>query len=71
MAATAKDLKDFFALTGNNPPVTNGQLLSLAAWFTDRTGTESLTPDDFIDFIYTTFSEQVQSHKRAAATFTW
>ncbi len=71
MAATAQDLKDFFALTGNNPPITSDQLGALADWFTDHTGIEAPTPNNFIDFIYSTFDSQVRSHKRATAVFTW
>ncbi len=71
MSATAQNIKDFFALSGNNPPVTNDQLTDLAAWFSDHTGTENPTPDDFIDYIYTMFSQQVISHKRSTSAHTW
>ena len=69
MAATSQDLINFFALAGHT--VTNGQLLSLAAWFTDHTGIENPTPDDFIDFIHTMFGQQVISHKRSTSTPVW
>lgn len=71
MAATNDDLKAFFALSGNNAPVTNAQLTKLSAWFTDHTGKETPTPDDFIDYIYTTFQQQVISHQRATSKPTW
>ena len=71
MAATAKDLKDFFALSGNNAPVTNAQLDDLAAWFSDHTGTENPTPDDFVDYVYETFRQQVVSHKKSTSVQAW
>ncbi len=71
MAATNKDIKDFFALSGNNPAVTNGQLSDLAAWFTSITSIESPTPDDFVDHIYKTLKGQVISHKRQNTVVSW
>ncbi|KKN67782.1 hypothetical protein LCGC14_0458150 [marine sediment metagenome] len=71
MSATAQNIKDFFALTGNNPAVENNQLTALSAWFSDHTGIETPTPDDFVDYIYTMFQQQVVSHKRATSAHTW
>jgi hypothetical protein len=69
MAATAKDIKDFFALSGNNPAVTNTQLVSLDAWLEDHTGETGA--DALIDYWYKTLREQVISHKRATSTHSW
>lgn len=67
MPATNQNLKDFFALTGNNPAVTNAQLQAISDWHAAHTGTEDPTPDDIIDGIYTTLKQQVISHKRATS----
>ena len=69
MAATTQDLKDFFALAGHT--VTNAQLQSLAAWFTDHTDIENPTADDFINHIHEMFRQQVVSHKRSTSTQVW
>lgn len=53
MAATNQDLKDFFALTGNNPAITNEQLTRLqdamAAGFIDP---PTIDADWLVDRIY-------------------
>lgn len=71
MAATNQDLKDFFALSGNNRALTNVMLTQLSTWFTAHTGIESPTPDDFIDYVFNTFEQQVKSHKRSTLNPTW
>ena len=66
--ATKQDIKDFFALTGNNPPVTNAQLLSIEDFLSDRlTVPTMVTEDTLIDYIYQILREQVISHKRTKA----
>ena len=72
MVAGNQDLKDFFALTGNNPAVTNGQLQSLSDWLTEHIGTDGpATADDFVDYVYQTIREQVVSHKRRTASLSF
>ncbi len=69
--ATAQDLKDFFAHVPDLDPVTNQQLAELAEWFTDHTGTENPTPNDFIRNIHQMYTEQVVSHKRTTTNPVW
>ncbi len=69
--ATPKDLKDFFAHVPDLDPVSNNQLLELADWFTDHTGTNDPTPNDFIRYIHKTFSQQVRSRKRVKLEPVW
>lgn len=72
MPATNQNLIDFFALTGNNPSVTNQQLTDLSDWLTDHIGLDApADADDVVDYIYKTFREQVIAHKRAATTPVW
>ncbi len=79
MAATTQNLKDFFALSGNNPTVTNAKLARLAAALGARIhedGSEA-TSDELVDFVYqelknlTIYHEQDQaaSTARAGVTF--
>ena len=71
MAATAQNLKDFFALTGNNPAVTNDHLTQLSEWLQDVVGLDALaTADEAVDYIFTTLKQQVKSHRRRTATVT-
>jgi len=70
--ATNQDIKDFFALTGTNPAVTNAQLADVSAWLTQHRGLESpATAGDLVDYVYQTLREQVISHKRNTATVTF
>ena len=54
MAATNQKIKDFFALSGNNPTVTAGQLTKLV----DAIGAainedgSPATPDQLVDYVY-------------------
>ena len=70
MAATAQDIKDFFALSGNNPPVTNAQLVSLDDWLKGITGGDG-GADELVDYLYEMLRQQVISHKRATSAHTW
>ena len=60
MAATANDIKNFFALTGNNPVVTNGHLNRLAAAVGKEVNEDRspATPDQFVDAIYQYYRNQ-------------
>ncbi len=71
MTTTNKNLKDFFALTGNNPPVTNDQLTDLAAWLSSATGEATPSADSVVDYIYKTFAEQVRAHKKSETVTSW
>jgi hypothetical protein len=55
MAASNQDIKDFFALSGNNPAVTNPQLVKLAAAVGKEANEDGspATPDQFVDAAYT------------------
>ena len=61
---TKKNIKDFFALTGNNPPVTDQQLSDVEEWL-KSTGIEEPTLDDLVDYLYKTIKQQVVSHTRS------
>ena len=54
MAATNQKIKDFFALSGNNPALTNAQIAKLATALGDRIHDDNsdATPDELVDFIY-------------------
>ena len=65
MAATNQAIKDFFALTGNNPVVTNSQLQDVSTWLDSQLGQTGSDADDLLDFIYTTVRQYVTSHKRS------
>ena len=69
MPATAQNLKDFFALSGNNPPVTNAQLTALNDWLTDMT--DKSGADGLVDHVYETLKQQVISHKRRQQSITF
>ena len=71
MAATNQDIKDFFALSGNNPAVTNGQLATLAEWFTSITSIASPDADDFVDYLYDTLRQQVVAYTRTNTSINW
>jgi len=71
MAATNQNIKDFFALTGNNPTVTNQQLLNVQKWLDDAEGLENSDANDLIDYLYESIKNQVISHKRAATIITF
>ena len=69
MPATPNDLKNFFALSGNNPPVTNAQLTKLAVWLGEQIGKDPLLgpadADDFVDFVYQTTRQAIVHRQRA------
>lgn len=72
MPATNQDLKDFFAFTGNNPAVTNGQLQSVSDWLTEHKGLETpADADDLVDFLYESLRQQVVSFKRQNTVVTF
>jgi hypothetical protein len=71
MAATNQNIKDFFALTGNNPAVTNQQLTDTSVWLDSVIGGTGSTADDLVDFIYKTIKQQVVSYKRSIAEITF
>ena len=54
MAATNQKIKDFFALTGNNPTVTAGQLSKVieALGATINEDHSSATADQLVDYVY-------------------
>ena len=54
MAATNQKIKDFFALTGNNPAVTAGQLtkVSEAIGATINEDGSPATADQLVDYVY-------------------
>jgi len=61
--ATAQDIKDFFALTGNNPALTDAQLGLVQSWLSEQKGSAA-GPDDLIDAMFNTVKEQAVSFKR-------
>ena len=72
MAATNTDVKNFFALTGNNPNVTNAQLTRLAAAVGARVNQDG-TPADagqLVDFIYQELKNITIYHEQDAAAST-
>ena len=69
MPASPQDIKDFFALTGSNPPVTNSQLLKLDAWLEDHTGESG--SGALVDYLYTMLKQQAISHQRASQEVTF
>lgn len=84
MAATSQNLKDFFALSGNNPAVTDGQLQSVSDWLTDNLGLNNVVDvlgvptlpppadaDDLVDYFYRHVREQVLNYKRRTTTVTF
>lgn len=72
MAATNQNLKDFFALSGNNPALTNAQLTDLSDWLTDHNGLSvPADVDDIVDYLYDTLRQQVISYKRRTISVTF
>ena len=72
MASTNQNLKDFFALTGDNPSVTNSQLQDVGDWLTSHLNLDSpATTDDVINYVYSTFRDQVLAFKRRQTGVTW
>lgn len=71
MAATPQDIKAFFALSGNNPEVTNGQLTKVRAWLSSATGKENPDEDDLVDHIYKTLKDQAVADQRRRRTETF
>ena len=69
--ATSQDLKDFFALTGNNPVVTDSQLLDVQAWLDHELGKTGSDADALVDFIYRTIRTHVRTYKRQTFNPTW
>ena len=72
MAATNTDVRNFFALTGNNPNVTNTKLTRMAAALGARIHEDGspATPEELVDFLYQELKNIVVYHEqdRAAAT---
>ena len=52
MPATDQDIKDFFALTGNNPNFTNTRLAKVTDWLKATTGKDSVDADDVVDYLF-------------------
>lgn len=72
MAASNQDLKNFFALSGNNPTMTNAKLTKLAAWLTlKKTAPVSATADDVVDHLYEYLDQQVRSDLKNKTVTTW
>ncbi len=72
MAATNTDIKNFFALTGNNPAMTNAKLTRLAAAVGARIN-EDGTPADagqLVDFVYQELKNITIYHEQDAAAST-
>ncbi len=79
MVATNQKIKDFFALTGNNPIVTNEQLTKLAEAVGARVNRDEspVDADGLVDFIYQELRDITIHHNankdaqaaRAAVTF--
>ena len=75
MAATAKHIKDFFALSGNNPAITTPELNRLAATVGKEVNEDKspATPDQFVDAVYnyyrnlTIYAEQDEAAAAARA----
>lgn len=65
MPATAQDIIDFFALSGNNPTVTNAHLQRVGDWATAIYGIESPTPDDLVDILFQFLRQNVISYERS------
>lgn len=67
MPATNNDIKNLFALTGNNPPLTAARLTKLADWgqavihpVDDDGEPRGVTPDDLVDYIYADLERKVK-----------
>lgn len=58
MPATGQDIKDFFALSGNNAAVTNGQLVRVQTWM-NSIGVANSDGDDLVDHLYEYLKESV------------
>jgi len=59
MASTNENLKDFFALSGNNPTLTDAQLIKIRDWLDFAIGpkdedgnSRTSTSDDLVDWLY-------------------
>lgn len=72
MAATNQDIKDFFALSGNNPAVTNPQLLRVQAWVRWQAGlNHDPDPDDLVDYLYSYVRDSVVEFEKRTAAVTF
>ncbi len=81
MAATNQNIKDFFALSGNNPNITNAQLVKVGDWMkavtnwraTDDEGNPVPPPDadTLVDLLYADLRAKVTHwlKDRQAVTF--
>lgn len=71
MPATNQNVKDFFALSGNNPNITNAQLVKVADWLKATTGKETVDADDVVDYLYADLRAKVTHwlKDRQAVTF--
>ena len=72
MAATNQNIKNFFALSGNNPAVTNGQLTRLAAAMQAKYAGEGVTVDAdwLVDWIYQQLKNETIYHEQDEAAST-
>lgn len=65
MAATDRDIIEFFALSGNNPVVSATDLQDMKDWLTESRGLEEeATADDLVDAVYRTLDQQTFAKKR-------
>jgi hypothetical protein len=75
MAATNQSIKDFFALSGNNPNVTNAQLVEVADWMKAVTSWEEGDPDPdadtLVDLLYADLRAKVTHWLRDQAVVTF
>ncbi len=71
MAATPQDIKDFLALSGNNPAVTDDQLIRVRAWLSSAISKDNPDSDDLVDYTYKTWKEQTLAYERRNTVVTF
>lgn len=65
--ANNQDIKDFFALTGNNLEVTNPRLVRLQAYIDFTIGVSGSNADQLIDFLFDQLVERVLAFELSIA----
>lgn len=75
MAATNDDIKNFFALSGNNPTITNARFAKISDWMKAVTGWEAGDPEPgagtLVDLLYADLEGKVKHWLKDQQTVTF
>ena len=71
MVATNQDIRNFYALTGNNDPVTDSQFLVMRDWLAYTLRKDTVDANDYVNWVYNMTRQEVTNYKRRTADMDW